>query len=526
MTSWAENGSLYDYLYVNNQQNSKLRLEDKLRILTEVCSAMEFLHAKNIVHRDLKSPNILLDGTLSAKVCDFDLGAIREEDSKVTHAMGTPLWASPEQLLDQEDASLRWDTDVFSFGCVMWEVLFECKPWHHLKSPPTSYNAIELLRTKYKQNIYLPVADEIHNIRLNDEQRDLLKRCFQPSGRRIQFSQLYAALAVQTAVAKKEAEFDAEQYNLMLHGSPNAAWKYSAETLAQFQNSFRSLTARPSVKLAFLDLKSPDHVRLVKQMLHEAGGRTANEQDVRPFGYDLVAAGITTCDVKNVTFHGCYQRNLTRYRGKEKDPTHLFKSRHDPNNAEETAVLDHVTTAGHYRMLGEDPAAGSPFIRIQRVFHGVHTFSAVTGILSGDFAQLQIVDSGWYGSGFYFTPDLDYALGYAFPCSAQPDTLPAELQGSQIHLGTSYQIVLVCDVQYGNPYPMLQRVRSTDGVPLKGGHDAHVAVSDFTSGDIQQAEPFASCAEWRQNGKKPVAEIVVNDPSCVVVRGFLVFKAK
>eukprot|EP00043_Microstomoeca_roanoka_P009710 m.92479 g.92479 ORF g.92479 m.92479 type:complete len:1086 (-) comp14669_c0_seq2:328-3585(-) len=529
MTSWTENSSLHEYLHVANQT---LSVCDSLRVLAEIAGAMEFLHANNVVHRDLKSANILLDGALSSKLCDFGLSALRGSQSKVTFVQGTEIWASPEQLLGDVAADkLRADTDVFSFGCVMWEVLFVCVPWHHLAFP-TARARVKAIERCYEKQEYLPIDREINHRRLTQEQQELLKGCFQTSGQRLDFSQLHAALAEQATAAKRQAAVSADQQTLMLHGPDDAVWKYPKAVLHRLSTQFIPLTTRASVQVAPLDLTNADNARLVEQLQNEACAATACQNVVAPFVRPLVAAAIAICPVKNVAFHGCMQRNITRYRGKDSSPWHPFKPKYDLCDAEQKAVLDWVThhsgpLGSPYRMLDENLVAQDPPIRIQRVFHGVKSYAAVIGILGGDFAQLQSTDAGWYGAGFYFTPDLDYALAYAYQDPADPaEPIPSELEGLNLVYGRKYRLVLVCDVQYGNPYPVLQRMPGTsgDGAPLKGGHDAHVAVVNFTSGHINDALPFDSCKEWRQATNKPVAEIVVNDPSCVLLRGVLVFE--
>ena len=63
--SWADNGSLYDYLHVHG---NALDLVTSLRVVAEVAAGMAYLHANNVVHRNLKSPNVLLDDALCAKI--------------------------------------------------------------------------------------------------------------------------------------------------------------------------------------------------------------------------------------------------------------------------------------------------------------------------------------------------------------------------------------------------------------------------------------------------------------------------
>jgi hypothetical protein len=81
---------------------------------------MEYIHERNIIHRDLKSLNILLDDSKRAKIADFGLVRMKSL-APMTGLIGTPQWMAPEILA----CSTYYDSkvDVFSFGIVLWELL-------------------------------------------------------------------------------------------------------------------------------------------------------------------------------------------------------------------------------------------------------------------------------------------------------------------------------------------------------------------------------------------------------------------
>jgi serine/threonine protein kinase len=83
---------------------------------------MTYLHSGKppVLHRDLKSANILLDESYTAKVCDFGLSRIKAQERSMTGNCGTVQWMAPEVLANQPYAE---PADVFSFGIIMWETL-------------------------------------------------------------------------------------------------------------------------------------------------------------------------------------------------------------------------------------------------------------------------------------------------------------------------------------------------------------------------------------------------------------------
>jgi serine/threonine protein kinase len=98
-----------------------VQLEDKLRIMEQVCEGVAFAHAKDVVHRDLKPANIHVQPNGSVKIMDFGLARIGASELTATGtSLGTPNYMSPEQVRGAK-ADLR--SDVFSLGAVFYEML-------------------------------------------------------------------------------------------------------------------------------------------------------------------------------------------------------------------------------------------------------------------------------------------------------------------------------------------------------------------------------------------------------------------
>ena len=102
-------------------------LESKLDVMSQICDGLAFAHAKGIVHRDLKPANIHILPDGQVKIMDFGLAKVSGSDMTRTGlVMGTPHYMSPEQVRGEK---VDYRSDVFSLGCVFYEIVTGKKPF-------------------------------------------------------------------------------------------------------------------------------------------------------------------------------------------------------------------------------------------------------------------------------------------------------------------------------------------------------------------------------------------------------------
>ncbi|PKC66208.1 hypothetical protein RhiirA1_460010 [Rhizophagus irregularis] len=125
---YADSGTLNTYL---NENFNKLDWNDKYNLASQLASAIEFLHEKDTIHRDLHGNNILIHQK-NIKLADFGLSKkMAEASSNTSKILGVMPYIDPKKL-ENQNYKLNKKSDVYSIGVLLWQISSGYRPFHEL----------------------------------------------------------------------------------------------------------------------------------------------------------------------------------------------------------------------------------------------------------------------------------------------------------------------------------------------------------------------------------------------------------
>ncbi|XP_018419434.1 PREDICTED: serine/threonine-protein kinase B-raf [Nanorana parkeri] len=134
VTQWCEGSSLYHHLHIIETKFEMIKLID---IARQTAQGMDYLHAKSIIHRDLKSNNIFLHEDLTVKIGDFGLATVKSRWSgshQFEQLSGSILWMAPEVIRMQDKNPYSFQSDVYAFGIVQYELMTGQLPYQNINN--------------------------------------------------------------------------------------------------------------------------------------------------------------------------------------------------------------------------------------------------------------------------------------------------------------------------------------------------------------------------------------------------------
>lgn len=164
VTELCGKGELFDKIV-----DEKRLPEDKARgIFSEILSAVEHAHANNIVHRDLKTENVLLDENGNVKLADFGFGQYFSTDSMLNTWCGSPPYAAPEVFEGRE--YIGPELDCWSLGCILYVLVVGTLPFD---APDMAQLKELIINGRYQIPWFI-----------TNECFDLIKKCLTPNPKR------------------------------------------------------------------------------------------------------------------------------------------------------------------------------------------------------------------------------------------------------------------------------------------------------------------------------------------------------
>lgn len=156
VTEYAKGGSLRQYLTRRTSRAVPLKLAIKHAL--DVAKGMEYVHRLSLIHRDLKSDNLLIFGDKSIKIADFGVARIEVQTEGMTPETGTYRWMAPEMI---QHRPYTHKVDVYSFGIVLWELITGMLPFPKMTAVQAAFAVVNRGVRPTIPDDCLPVLREI-----------------------------------------------------------------------------------------------------------------------------------------------------------------------------------------------------------------------------------------------------------------------------------------------------------------------------------------------------------------------------
>ena len=156
---YCNNGNLSKYIKSNNHLHTK-------EYIYQIISGLEYLYKSNILHRDIKPQNILINNNI-IKICDFGFAKNIENNELINTICGSPLYMAPEIL---KNGHYSPKSDIWSLGVIIYELLFKKHPY------PSNSNTELIYNLKNNENIYIDDIDELSNLLIKMLKKDVYLR--------------------------------------------------------------------------------------------------------------------------------------------------------------------------------------------------------------------------------------------------------------------------------------------------------------------------------------------------------------
>ncbi|KAJ8590698.1 kinase-like protein [Rhizopogon salebrosus TDB-379] len=136
VSPWMDNGSLSTYL---RKEYDNLTETNKFSLLADIAAGLQYLHSNGVAHADLTANNVLVDRNGRVRIADYGLLTTCSDLSGTSYIRSNVRWAAPElfevpELDTDEPCEPKLESDIYSFGCIIYQVLSGRQPYFDIRS--------------------------------------------------------------------------------------------------------------------------------------------------------------------------------------------------------------------------------------------------------------------------------------------------------------------------------------------------------------------------------------------------------
>ncbi|KAK5888838.1 hypothetical protein CesoFtcFv8_014893 [Champsocephalus esox] len=224
ITEFASGGSLYEYL--SSEQSEEMDMEQIMTWAIQIAKGIHYLHAEapvKVIHRDLKSRNVVMTADRTLKICDFGASKFLSHTTHMT-VVGTFPWMAPEVI---QSLPVSETCDTYSYGVVLWEMLTREVPFKGFEGLQVAWLVVEK-----QERLTIPTSCPASFA-------ELMRKCWQADPKeRPQFKQVMVTLETMANDSRLP-----EQCNSFLHNKDQ--WRCEIEaTLERLRKLERELYSK------------------------------------------------------------------------------------------------------------------------------------------------------------------------------------------------------------------------------------------------------------------------------------------
>ncbi|XP_076000725.1 protein kinase Npk [Genypterus blacodes] len=224
VTEYAGGGSLYEYL--SSEQSEEMDMEQIMTWAIQIAKGMHYLHAEapvKVIHRDLKSRNVVMTADKVLKICDFGASKFLSHTTHMT-VVGTFPWMAPEVI---QSLPVSETCDAYSYGVVLWEMLTREVPFKGFEGLQVAWLVVEK-----QERLTIPTSCPASFA-------ELMRKCWQAEPKeRPQFKQVLVTLETMANDSRLP-----DQCNSFLHNKDQ--WRCEIEaTLDRLRKLERELYSK------------------------------------------------------------------------------------------------------------------------------------------------------------------------------------------------------------------------------------------------------------------------------------------